>query len=85
MTVRTAKLSSGGLVSENPRKLKKVMPVGHTCVSSRHSVRRGEHIDRIIRRPLRCRGTCGLLPEGFAISREVWASLTYCAFVTLGP
>jgi hypothetical protein len=30
MTVRTAKLSSGGLVSENPRKLKKVMPVGHT-------------------------------------------------------
>jgi hypothetical protein len=43
------------------------------------------HIDRIIRRPLRCHGSCGLLPEGFAISRGVWASLTYCAFVTLGP
>ena len=51
MTVRTAKLSSGGLVSENPRKLKKVMPVGHTCVDSRHRVRRGGHIDLRIELP----------------------------------
>src|SRR5262249_6230151 len=27
------------------------------------------HLDRIIRRPLRCHGTCGLPTEGFAISR----------------
>jgi hypothetical protein len=42
--------------------------VGHTCVRSLHSVGRAGHIDRIIRRPLRCGGTCSLLPEDFAIS-----------------
>jgi hypothetical protein len=30
------------------------------------------HIDWIICRPLQCRGTCGLLPEGFVISRRVF-------------
>ena len=61
-------------------------PTPHTAARTALPLTRSGHIDRIIRRPLRCRGTCGLLPEGFAMSRRVfWASLIYCAFVTLGP
>jgi hypothetical protein len=39
----------------------------NTEVSSRRAVRRTGHIDRGIRRHLRCRDTWGLLPNSFAI------------------